>query len=110
MQRENEARQNYEFIAYKKKTAHLWKIRLKKKVSSDSGDGQDDPLPLPPPLLLLVEFARGLGEEHDVLFALDLPLEELQGGAVEAHHVLRAQKWMVRVRFELLESPLEDPN
>lgn len=55
----------------------------------DSGDGQDDPLPLPPPPLLLVEFARGLGEEHYILFALDLPLEELQGGAVEAHHVLK---------------------
>lgn len=64
----------------------------KKNVRQDSGNGQDGPLPLPPPPLLLVEFTRGLGEEHDVLFALDLPLEELQRGAVEAHDVLRAQR------------------
>lgn len=58
-------------------------------VHKDSGDGQDGPLPLPPPLLLVLQLARGFSEEHHVLFALDLPLEELQRGAVEAHHVLR---------------------
>lgn len=60
-----------------------------KNVHYDSGDGQDGSLPLPPPLLLVTQFARGLGEEQHVLFALDLPLEELQRRAVEAHHVLR---------------------
>lgn len=58
-------------------------------VHKDSGDGQDGPLPLPPPLLLVLQLACGFSEEHHVLFALDLPLEELQRGAVEAHHVLR---------------------
>lgn len=60
-----------------------------KNVHCDSSDGQDSSLPLPPPLLPLIQFARGLGEEHHVLSALDLPLEELQRRAVEAHHVLR---------------------
>ena len=58
-------------------------------VREDSGDGQDGPLPLPPPLLLVLQLACGFSEEHHVLFALDLPLEELQRGAVKAHHVLR---------------------
>lgn len=60
-----------------------------KTVHYDSSDGQNGSLPLPPPLLLLAQFARSLGEEHHVLFALDLPLEELQRCAVEAHPVLR---------------------
>lgn len=53
-----------------------------------SGDGQDGSLPLPPPLLLLRQLGRGVGEEHHLLLVLDLPLEELQRRAVEAHHVL----------------------
>lgn len=57
--------------------------------SWDSSDGEDGPLPLSPPLLLLIESARGFCEKHHVLFALYLPLEELEGGAVEAHHVLQ---------------------
>lgn len=68
-------------------------------MSEVSGNRQDGSLPLPPPLLLLVEFARGLGEENDVFFALELPLEELQGGAVEAHDVLRAQRRSVIERL-----------
>lgn len=55
---------------------------------SDSGDGQDGPLPLLPLLLLLVQFACSFSEEHHVLFALDLPLEELQRCHVKAHHIL----------------------
>lgn len=53
-----------------------------------SGDGEDDPLALPPPLLLVGQASRGVGEEHHFLLALQLALEELQGGAVEAHQVL----------------------
>lgn len=63
-----------------------------RNVRCDSGDGQDGSLPLPPPLLLLLQLARGLGEEQHVLFALDLPLEELQRCAVEAHHVLERER------------------
>lgn len=59
-----------------------------KNVRSHSSDGQHDPLPLRPPPLPLLQFPRGLREERDLLSALDLPLEELQRRAVEAHHVL----------------------
>lgn len=59
-----------------------------KNVRSRSSDGQHHPLPLRPPPLPLLQFPRGLREERDLLFALDLPLEELQRRAVEAHHVL----------------------
>lgn len=65
---------------------------LQKNVHYDSSDGQNGSLPLPPPLLLLAQFARRLGEEHHVLFALDLPLEELQRRAVKAHPVLRQKR------------------
>ena len=39
-----------------------------------SGDGEDRSLPLLPLPLLLLEAARGVGEEHHVLLALDLAL------------------------------------
>lgn len=63
--------------------------QVKKNVLSD---GQHESLPLPPPLLALVQLPRRLCEERDLLFALDLPLEELQRRAVEAHHVLRGSR------------------
>lgn len=63
-----------------------------KNVHFDSSDGEDGSLPLPPLLLLLLELPRSVAEEHHILFALDLPLEELQGGAVEAHQVLKEEK------------------
>lgn len=80
----------------------------KKKVQSDSGDGEDGTLPLPPPLLLLLQLARGLGEEHHVLFALDLALEELEGGAVEPHHVLKHTGEEEEVRTQQTGSDDED--
>lgn len=61
-------------------------------VHNDSSDGQDGSLPLPPLLLLVLQLACGISEEHHVLFALDLPLEELERCAVEAHHVLRHKR------------------
>lgn len=63
-----------------------------KNVHYDSSDGEDGSLPLPPLLLLHLQSARGLGEEHHVLFALDLALEELERRAVEAHHILENGK------------------
>ncbi len=62
-----------------------------KNVHYDSSDGQDGSLPLPPLLFLLLQLACGVGEEHHVLFALDLPLEELERCAVKAHHVLQEE-------------------
>lgn len=56
--------------------------------SGRSGHRQHGPLPLLPPLPPLLQFSRGLREEGDILFALELPLEELHRRAVEAHHVL----------------------
>lgn len=58
-------------------------------VRHDLSDGQDGFLSLPPPLVLLLQLACGFGKEHHILFALDLPLQELKRCAVEAHHVLR---------------------
>lgn len=60
-----------------------------KNVHYDSSDGEDGSLPLPPLPLLLHQPACGFSKEHHVLFALNLPLEELEGRAVEAHHVLK---------------------
>lgn len=60
-------------------------------VRSPSGEGQHRALPLPPPPLPLVQLPRGLSEEHDLLFGLELPLEELQRRAVEAHQVLAGE-------------------
>lgn len=65
---------------------------MEKNVCSDSNDSQHNSLPLPPPLLPLVQLPRRFCEERDLLFALDLPLEELQRRAVEAHHVLRGSR------------------
>lgn len=53
---------------------------------------EDNPLPLPPPLLLFLQSSRGVGEEHDVFLALDLALQKLHCGTVEAHHVLNQVK------------------
>lgn len=58
----------------------------------DSSDSKKGSLPLPPLLLLLLQLPRGVGEEHHILFALDLPLEELHGSAVEAHQVLKCKE------------------
>lgn len=55
-------------------------------------DGQDGALPLPPLLLFFLQLACGVSKEHYVLFALDLPLEELERNAVKAHHVLRHKR------------------
>lgn len=63
--------------------------RRSKNVHYDSSDGEDGSLPLSPLLFLPLQSACGLGEEHHVLFALDLALEELERGAVEAHHILK---------------------
>ncbi|TNN51305.1 hypothetical protein EYF80_038469 [Liparis tanakae] len=60
--------------------------------SVSSSDGQDGALPLPPLPLLNGCLARGVCEEHHVLFALDLSLEELERRAVEAHHVLNEKR------------------
>ena len=52
-------------------------------------NGEDDSLPPPPLLPLLVQTPAGVGKEHHILLALQLSLEELQRGAVEAQHVLQ---------------------
>lgn len=74
-----------------------WRVDVYTKtiqnVHYNSSNGQDGPLPLPPLFLLLLQATCSVSKEHDVLFALDLPLEELQGCTVKTHHILKEGKW-----------------
>lgn len=64
-------------------------VGVSKNVLYILSNGQNSPLPLPPLLLLLLQLTCGIGEEHHIFFVLDLLLEELEGGAVKAQHILK---------------------